>query len=250
MIKDFIKKNFKVFYFLKKLNFLFKEDINNSSFFITDLKTIDKELNYLKTKKIIFDVGSHYGNEALSLDDYFPLSQIYSFEANPIPFEVLKNKTKQRKNIFINKIFMSKESIDVPIDFFIDKKSDLVGSAYPETQMTKTTSSKIKVNTDTIDNFCKKNNLDSIDILRLDINGYELEALKGATKMLGEKKINYICSSFFNIGYDDQFKMGSLIKINEFLNLKGYRFITAYNNFFHKKINSGYYFAIFAKNTL
>ena len=58
--------------------------------------------------------------------------------------------------------------------------------------MTKTITTKIKINTDTIDNFCKKNALDSIDILRVDVNGYELETLKGATKMLDEKKINFI----------------------------------------------------------
>ena len=39
----------------------------------------------------------------------------------------------------------------MPIDFFTDEKTDLVGSYYPETQMTKTTTTKIKINTDTID---------------------------------------------------------------------------------------------------
>lgn len=250
--KSFIKKNFfKIFIFFKKIKFsLFTEDINNSSFSITDLIIIDKKLKLNKKKQIIFDIGSHYGNEVLNFDHHFPLSQIYSFEANPTCFEALKNRTKHKKNVFINNIFLSKDSIDVPIDFFTHEKTDLVGSYYPETQMTKNCDIKIKINTDTIDNFCKKSALDSIDILRVDVNGYELETLKGATKMLDEKKINYICSSFFDIESDDEFNIGGLIEISKFLDLKEYRFISAYNNFFHQKFKGGYYYAIFAKNTL
>ncbi len=251
-LKKLLKNNFyQTFLFFKKIKFSFlAQDINNSSFYIADLKIIDKKLKLNKKKQTIFDVGSHYGNEVLSFDYHFPSSQIYSFEANPECFEVLKNTTKDKKNVFINNIFLSSSLIDVPIDFFTDEKTDLVGSYYPRTQMTKTTSTKIKINTDTIDNFCKKNSLDSIDILRIDVNGYELETLIGATKMLDEKKINYICSSFFDICSDDKFKMGDLIEISKFLNLKGYRFISSYNNFFHDEFKGGYYYAIFANNTL
>jgi len=41
-----------------------------------------------------------------------------------------------------------------------------------------------------------------------------------------------------------------LIEISKFLDLKEYRFISAYNNFFHQEFKGGYYYAIFAKNTL
>lgn len=51
--KSFIKKNFfKIFIFFKKIKFsLFTEDINNSSFSITDLKIIDKKLKLNKKNK-------------------------------------------------------------------------------------------------------------------------------------------------------------------------------------------------------
>lgn len=252
IFKNFIRKRFyKIFILLKKIKFsFFAEDINNSNFYIRDLKIIDKKLRLNKKKQTIFDVGSHYGNEILSFDSHFPSSQIYSFEANPVCFEKLKISIKYKKNVFMNNVFLSKDKIDIPIDFFIDEKTDLVGSYYSETQMTKTTSGKIKINTDTIDNFCKKNALDNIDILKVDVNGYELEVLKGATKMFDEKKINYICASFFDVGTDDKFNMGDLIEISKFLNLKKYRFISAYNNFFHEDFKGGYYIAIFSKNSL
>lgn len=252
MFINFIKKNFfGIFLFLKKTKYtLFTSDINNSNFCIRDLKIIDKKLQLNKSAEIIFDVGSHYGNEILNFKHYFSSAKIYAFEANKKCFEKLRNTTKSKKNVFIQNIFLSKDLINQPIDFFIDKKSDLIGSYYSKTQLTKTTTAKTQVNTDTIDNFCKIKNLQNIDILRIDINGYELEALKGATNLLNEKKINYICTSFFDLCSDDEFYMGNLMEISKFLNLKGYRFISAYNNFYHPKFKGGYYFAIFAKNTL
>ena len=43
------------------------------------------------------------------------------------------------------------------------------------------------VNVTSIDSFCKKKNIDKIDLLKIDTEGHEAKVLKGANKML--KKI-------------------------------------------------------------
>ena len=48
----------------------------------------------------------------------------------------------------------------------------------------------LNVRTDTIDNFCKEQSIDSIDILKIDTEGSEIEVLEGAKNML--KKTNII----------------------------------------------------------
>ena len=54
------------------------------------------------------------------------------------------------------------------------------------------TKHSIKVQTDTIDHFCERMSIESIDILKLDVQGAELLVLEGARRMLENKKINLI----------------------------------------------------------
>ena len=47
----------------------------------------------------------------------------------------------------------------------------------------------IEVETSTIDNICIRNNINKIDVLKIDTEGSELNVLRGATKMLKNTKI-------------------------------------------------------------
>ena len=61
------------------------------------------------------------------------------------------------------------------------------------------------VNTETIDSFCSIHKIDKIDILKMDIQGAELLALKGAIKLLEEKKIGLIYTeTYFRRQYNNQ----------------------------------------------
>jgi len=51
---------------------------------------------------------------------------------------------------------------------------------------------KFKVNTDTIDLFCKQNKVSSIDILKIDVEGTQLDVLKGAEEMLQNISVIFI----------------------------------------------------------
>ena len=51
------------------------------------------------------------------------------------------------------------------------------------------------VNVVSIDSFCKKKNINKIDLLKIDTEGHEAEVLKGATRML-KKNIRYILIEF------------------------------------------------------
>lgn len=46
-------------------------------------------------------------------------------------------------------------------------------------------------NVTTVDQLCKENSIDFLDILHSDIQGYELEMLQGAKRMLSENKVGY-----------------------------------------------------------
>ena len=85
---------------------------------------------------------------------------------------------------------------------------------------------KITVNCTSLDEFCLKNNIDIIHLLKLDIQGSELEALKGATNLFKKRKIGiiYIEISILN-SYN---KQGSIHEIISFLNKHEFELFNIY----------------------
>lgn len=250
MFKKFLRKNFfKLFYFFKTLNYYFNnKSINNTQFYIRDLKVVARQLNIDDKKPLIIDVGSHIGNEAQYLIEFYPGARIHCFEPVKEVFQKLKKRFSLNNNIECHNNFVGSKEMDQNIDMYIDPKTDLVGSYYSMTDLTKTTSQKISVKTETLDNFIKNKDIENIFLLRIDVNGYEKNVLEGAEKILLQKKIDFILVYFFNV--ITKLECGSLYEIAKYLNKKNYRLISFYNNFFHQEYNGGYYSAIFVKNNL
>ena len=45
------------------------------------------------------------------------------------------------------------------------------------------------VQVETLDNYCQRNSISKIDLLKIDTQGYDLEVLRGAKQMLSEHRI-------------------------------------------------------------
>ncbi len=59
-----------------------------------------------------------------------------------------------------------------------------------------------KVEISTIDNYCSKNAINHIHLLKLDIEGHELDALAGAKTMLNNKSIDIVTFEFGGCNID------------------------------------------------
>ena len=70
--------------------------------------------------KIIFEVGSRYGDETLKLSEVFPNSNIYSFECNPNTIDVCKTNLYGKKNIKFIGCGLGNENIKLPFYSYID----------------------------------------------------------------------------------------------------------------------------------
>ena len=153
----------------------------------------DELINKLNSKKpIIFDVGCFIGNFSRNLKKKLNLKNknFYLFDANPnlkikdFKYNNLVFSDKiQIRNFYLNEFFPSSGS-----SLKEDTKNDL---KWNYTRKLITLSSNkgfkiLKVKTNTIDNFCKKNKIIKIDILKIDVEGSELEVLKGSKKILNK----------------------------------------------------------------
>jgi len=157
---------------------------------------------------VIFDIGANRGEVALQYHSLFPLSAIYAFEPFPGTFDILQSRTKDISNIQCFQKAMSEKAGSLTL--YVNKNVDTNSLLKPQ-KMGLSSDNEVKniasieVETIAIDDFCAANGIHEIDILKLDIQGGELAALKGAQKLLAAKKIRLIYTeAYFKEQYENQ----------------------------------------------
>jgi FkbM family methyltransferase len=153
----------------------------------------------------IFDVGGNIGNYSKTLSEFFGTkAMIHSFEPSQKTYEMFLETTKNIKHIIPNNFGFS----DVENDQLLYSNGDGSGlaSIYQRNLehygILMSKSEVIKLST--IDAYAKINNINRIHFLKLDIEGHELKALKGAARMINEKKVEVIQFEFGGCNIDSR----------------------------------------------
>lgn len=164
----------------------------------------DKYFKITDAPWVIFDVGANVGNYTKAITDIFSDSNyhLYCFEPSAKTFEILANNlSKSEKVSLINLGMSNKESKQI---LYTDNDGSGMASLtkrnleYRNIHMDKSE----EVNLTTIDIFCKQNKINQIDFLKLDIEGFELDALNGGIKMINRDAIKYIQFEFGGCNID------------------------------------------------
>jgi FkbM family methyltransferase len=161
---------------------------------IEALKYIDSKIK----ASVIFDVGANMGNYTKSISEFLSAT-IYCFEPSTYVFQKLQQNVSHYKNVHCFKIALSDKEGTATL---YSRESNHEVSSLINTSIDKYGKTTIEtVFITTLDNFCSHNNIDQIDFLKIDVEGYELSVLNGAKNMLYKKKIIFIQFEFgkFNI---------------------------------------------------
>ncbi|WP_436515258.1 FkbM family methyltransferase [Ekhidna sp. To15] len=136
---------------------------------------------------ILFDIGANIGQTAKSLRKYFPEAAIYCFEPIGSTFLQLK-KNISDPNCFLYNVGIGEKN---GVAKFSDA-SDGNDSAMWTLAKTNDGNANVEVQILTLDSFCNENEISSIDYMKTDTEGFEIEVLKGASGMLSEGKIKVL----------------------------------------------------------
>ena len=181
-----------------------------------------KIINFFHRNKInlkhIIDVGAHHGETINLFLKYFNPEKIYSFEASPQNYIILKKNYSKldqnlKKIIQIENIALGKNNrtqsfnqthesssstfnkINIKSNYFSRKKLFL--GLGQDMDFFK----KIELKIISLDSYFSEYNLDKIDLLKIDTEGFEYEVLQGLKKNI--KNVKYI---LFEHHYDDMIK--------------------------------------------
>jgi FkbM family methyltransferase len=184
---------------------------------------------------IIFDVGANRGDVAEQYLALFPNSVIHAFEPHPETYSLLRERFENNARVHCHNFAVADD--ENQREFYVNRSVDtssLLRSKVAGLSSDKLVHTKevISVPAKPLDMFASENQIDSIDILKMDIQGGELLALKGSASLLRDKKIKCIYTEVF---FTDQYEAQPLFHdISKYLYSFDYTLQDIYSPFYGK----------------
>lgn len=194
---------FNLFYYANKIC-LYAMNRTSAAFlkpeFSGEKKSLEWVFNNLSSKDniMVFDCGGNIGEYAdllLKVSNKLTTNiDIHIFEPSQLCIEKLFDKFGGLKNVRIHKTAISNSNGSATLYYpWVGSPGASLSSNVSIAQRTgRYETQSEQVTLITIDEFCQENNIQNIDYLKLDVEGYELQALQGANEMLSQGKISYI----------------------------------------------------------
>ena len=198
---------------------------------VVDMISMDTESvlaclqKYLPTNPIVVEAESYDGKDTKKMAALWPYGQIYAFEPVPENFINLEKNTLDSANIKRFPLALSNQN----------GMADFFSSAHITTPKTQDDTPQeplipdhgvifntvLSVPTITLDTWAQQNNIETVDLLWLDMQGYELNLIKSSPNILKTVTVIYTEVEFVK-AYKEQYQYKD---VKEFLENQGFIFV-------------------------
>lgn len=154
----------------------------------------------------VFDVGSNQGQFLFLIDQHMGMTprEVHCFEPSRQPYEKLCDVAEGRPDVTLNHFALGRSSGEV--DLFSNEEGSGLASLSKRRLdhfgLDFNYHERIKI--ETLDAYCLENGIDHIDLLKLDVEGHELDVLKGAERMFSERRIGMVTFEFGGCNIDSR----------------------------------------------
>lgn len=151
--------------------------------------TVQKRILAGAEVRTILDCGAHHGRVAREYAAAFPSATIHSFEPTPATFEVLKRNVGSHPRI--KPVNAAVGATEGTLDFYI-APFEQANSLLPRHPGHPELEKKVQVRVRRLDDYCREQGIDRVDVLKLDVEGYEGPALTGCGRLLDDGRVRAI----------------------------------------------------------
>jgi FkbM family methyltransferase len=146
-----------------------------------DLGAFSNFFNRLSQKRNLrtcLDIGANIGLASLTMHRLAPEAQILAFEPSPLTFKYLSENISQAgcsDRVSMNQLAMGEAEGSMKL--FVNEESAANNHISID-------GAGIAVAVSTIDIFCRENDIDSVDFIKIDTEGFDNFVLKGASQII------------------------------------------------------------------
>lgn len=161
----------------------------------------DLALIQLARHDVVFDVGANIGSFSECVLAYQPRAIVYAFEPVPVAFAVLKKKFADYPHVYCENLALGRQpgrqAINVSrfteASSFLENGKLLREGVYG---IDFTIAESFSVSIEALSDYVREHSVKRIKLLKLDVQGYELEVLKGAEPILTDIDFIYTEAQF------------------------------------------------------
>jgi FkbM family methyltransferase len=161
-------------------------------------KVLERHVGSADGVTCIFDVGANVGQSALAFEQDFPRAQIYAFEPFAQIYARLQANVAGRARIVPVHSAVGSERTRVEAYFDGGASSQTNRLTLATAQAGKGRLEQIEVQR--LDDFCSERGIRNIDVLKTDTEGYDVEVLRGAERLLRERAIRVVIAETGFVG--------------------------------------------------
>ncbi|MGK5082839.1 FkbM family methyltransferase [Bdellovibrionota bacterium FG-1] len=155
------------------------------SFALYEKPEKDLILAHLPEDGVFLDVGANIGLFSFYVHWHRPLATVHAFEPHPDNLRCLKKscQTNQIKTVFVHELAIGDHEGE--IELFFDETDSGGHSTYQETlENNQAPPQSIRTPLTTLDAFVKTTSLHRVDVIKIDTQGGEAAAIRGAQKLI------------------------------------------------------------------
>lgn len=161
----------------------------------SDALAVQRRILRGRPVKVILDCGAHHGRLSLFYKQTFPQAEVYAFEPTPETFKVLQANVGGRQGITAINAAVGETPGEITFHTGSDEQSNSLVPPDPAAAAQGGWRA-VQVRVEAIDPFCESRGIRHVDVLKLDVEGHELAALRGASRLLASGAIDLIMAEF------------------------------------------------------
>ena len=142
------------------------------------------------TRPVVLDVGANAGQTVLKLKSLLPDCRLHAFEPSPQTFLELEGATRRIQDLTLTQAGVGQaDGVETLLE---NEHSVMTSFLTPSTAAAGTVVEERPVAMVSLDSYCEREQIEVIDFLKVDTQGYDLQVLKGSQRLLDEKRIRIV----------------------------------------------------------